>query len=288
MTDPEPALHWRPGDDPGRRRFATLVTGGPPLEAGGALPAVTVAYETWGTLAEDRSNAVLVLHALTGDSHLAGPVGPGHPTPGWWDPLVGPGAPLDTDRWFLVCPNVLGGCQGTTGPSSVAPDGAPWGGRFPPLTIRDQVAVEVALTDHLGIDRWAGVVGGSMGGMRVLEWCVGQPDRVARAAVLAVGAAASADEIALCSLQCRAIRLDPAFAGGDYYGTGSTPTAGMALARGIGQVSYRTGDEFAERFGRKPQGDEDPCAAAALPSSPTSATRARSWPGASTPTRTSS
>ncbi len=258
MTDPEPALYWRPGDEPGRRRFATLVTGGLPLEAGGVLPEVTVAYETWGTLAEDRSNAVLVLHALTGDSHVAGPAGPGHPTPGWWDPLVGPGAPLDTDRWFLVCPNVLGGCQGTTGPSSMAPDGAPWGGRFPPLTIRDQVAAEVALSDHLGIDRWAGVVGGSMGGMRVLEWCVSQPDRVARAAVLAVGAAASADEIALCSLQCRAIRLDPSFAGGAYYGTGASPTAGMALARGIGQVSYRTGEEFSERFGRKPQGDEDP------------------------------
>jgi homoserine O-acetyltransferase len=116
----------------------------------------------------------------------------------------------------------------------------------------------VLLADHLGIDRWAGVVGGSMGGMRVLEWCVGHPDRVTRAAVLAVGAAATADQVALCSVQCRAIRLDPAYAGGDYYGNGSAPVAGMALARGVGQITYRTGLEFAERFGRRPQGDQDP------------------------------
>ncbi len=128
----------------------------------------------------------------------------------------------------------------------------------PRLTIRDQVAAEVLLADHLGIDRWAGVVGGSMGGMRVLEWCVGHPDRVARAAVLAVGAAATAEEIALCSMQCRAIRLDPDFLGGDYYGSGRAPLAGMALARGIGQISYRTDVEFDRRFGRWPQGDEDP------------------------------
>lgn len=134
------------------------------------------------------------------------------------------------------------------------------GSAFPRVTIRDQVAAEVLLADHLGIDRWAGVVGGSMGGMRVLEWCVGHPDRVARAAVLAVGAAATAEQVALCAVQCRAIRLDPAFAGGDYYGTGSAPLAGMALARGIGQISYRTEAEFAERFGRSAQGDEDPLA----------------------------
>jgi len=251
---------WQPGDDPGGRQLARLDPGpgGLVLEAGGVLPEVTVAYETWGTLDGSRSNAVLVLHALTGDSHAAGPAGPGHPTPGWWDELIGPGRAIDTDRWFVVSPNVLGGCQGTTGPSSPAPDGAPWGSRFPRLTIRDQVAAEVLLADHLGIDRWAGVVGGSMGGMRVLEWCVGHPDRVLRGAVLAVGAAASAEQVALCSLQCRAIRLDPAFAGGDYYGSGAAPVDGMALARGVGQLSYRTEAEFAERFDRTPQGDEDP------------------------------
>ena len=261
MTGAPDELSWHPGDDAGRRRFAEVV--GPAgaaleVEGGGSLPSVTIAYETWGALDAARSNAVLVLHALTGDSHATGEAGPGHPTPGWWDPLIGPGAPIDTDRFFVVCPNVLGGCQGTTGPSSIAPDGRPWGSRFPRLTIRDQVAAEVLLADELGIERWTGVVGGSMGGMRVLEWCVGHPDRVARAAVLAVGASASAEQVALCSVQCRAVRLDPAYVGGDYYDTGSAPVAGMALARGIGQISYRSEREFDERFGRRPQGDEDP------------------------------
>jgi homoserine O-acetyltransferase len=256
-------LFWEPGQPIGARRFAEVVDDegpGLPLERGGSLPGVTVAYETWGTPDATGSNAVLVLHALTGDSHAAGPKGSGHATPGWWDPLIGPGAAIDTDRFFVVSPNVLGGCQGTTGPSSTAPDGRPWGPRFPRITIRDQVAAEVLLADHLGIDRWAGVVGGSMGGMRVLEWCVGHPGRVARAAVLAVGAAASAEQVALCSMQCRAIRLDPDFAGGDYYGSGRAPVAGMALARGIGQITYRTESEFDKRFGRRPQGAEDPLA----------------------------
>ena len=258
--DPHP-WHWRPGDDPGGRRFAHLLDGDDDrrwLESGGSLPGLTVAYETWGTLDASGGNAVLVLHALTGDSHASGPPGPGHPTLGWWDPLIGPGRAIDTDRYFVVSPNVLGGCQGTTGPSSPAPDGRPWGSRFPRISIRDQVTAEVLLAEHLGVDRWAAVVGGSMGGMRVLEWCVGHPERVARAAVLAVGAAATADQVGLCSVQCRAIRLDPHYAGGDYYGSGAAPVAGMALARGVGQITYRTGTEFDERFGRSPQGDEDP------------------------------
>lgn len=261
MTDALEARSWQPGDDPGSRRFVRLTTpdaAGLRLEFGVTLPDVTVAYETWGTLNGSRSNAVLVLHALTGDSHAAGPAGPGHPEPGWWEPLIGPGRAVDTDRWFVVCPNVLGGCQGTTGPSSAAPDGTPWGSRFPKLTIRDQVTAETLLGDHLGIDRWAGVVGGSMGGMRVLEWCIGHPDRVERAAVLAVGASATAEQIALCSIQCRTIRLDPDFLGGDYYGTDRTPMGGMDLAREIGQITYRTEAEFDRRFGRRPQGEEDP------------------------------
>ena len=147
------------------------------LEGGGAIGPVTVAYETWGQPTAARDNAVLVMHALTGDSHAAGPAGPGHPTPGWWDPLIGPGAAIDTDRWWVVCPNTLGGCQGTTGPASPAPDGVPWGSRFPAITVRDQVAVEAALADALGVARWAAVIGGSMGGMRALEWAVGTPDR---------------------------------------------------------------------------------------------------------------
>ena len=252
---------WQSGDEPGRRQFVELPFEegtGLSLEGGGMLGAVTVAYETWGDLDADASNAVLVLHALTGDSHATGPSGPGHPDAGWWDGLIGPGAPIDTDRCFVVCPNVLGGCQGSTGPSSTSPDGAPYGSRFPLLTIRDQVAVEVALADHLGIARWSGVVGGSMGGMRVLEWCVGHPDRVERAVVLAVGAAATAEQIALCSLQVRAIRSDPSFAGGDYYTGVAGPVEGLTLARGIGQVSYRTELEFEHRFARNAQASEDP------------------------------
>ncbi len=248
------ARYWRHGDDPGRRQFAS-VTGGRPLdlESGEHLESVTVAYETWGELNEAASNAVLILHALTGDSHVAGEPGPGHVTAGWWNGVVGPGLAIDTNKYFVVCPNVLGGCQGTTGPSSVAPDGSAYGSRFPVITIRDQVAVEVALADHLGIGTWFAVVGGSMGGMRALEWVIGHPSRVERAVVLAVGAAGTADQIALCSLQVRAIRADPHFLGGDYYETTDGPHEGLSIARGIGQFSYRTWTEFETRFGRDPQ-----------------------------------
>jgi homoserine O-acetyltransferase/O-succinyltransferase len=260
VTGAAPRGFWRPGDDVGGRQLAVVVAEpqGLALEAGGWLPQVTVAYETWGTLNAAADNAVLVLHALSLDSHAAGPAGPGHRATGWWDALIGPGAPIDTERFFVVCPNVLGGCQGTTGPSSLGSDGRAYGSRFPLVTVRDQVATEVALADHLGIERWHGVVGGSMGGMRVLEWCVGYPDRVSRAVVLAVGAAATADQISLCSLQIRAIRSDPAFAGGDYYDGHDSPVDGLSIARGIGQVSYRTGNELEVRFGHRPQSPEDP------------------------------
>jgi homoserine O-acetyltransferase/O-succinyltransferase len=256
--EPVPASGaWRDGDPIGRRRFVDVGT--IPLERGGELPEVRIAYETWGTLAPDGSNAVLVLHALTGDSHVAGVAGAGHPTPGWWGGIVGPGLALDTDRWFVVAPNVLGGCQGTTGPASPAPDGRPWGGRFPYLTTRDQVEAERRLNDALGIDSWAAVVGGSMGGMRVLEWAVTHPDRVRGVAPLAVGAAASADQIALQTIQLRAIRDDPAYRGGDYLLEGaSAPAAGLALARRLAHWSYRSGEELEARFGRRAQPGEDP------------------------------
>ena len=255
MTD-APSNFWRAGDEPGRRQFVTLSGGdGFALEGGGRLDAVTVAYETWGSLNATRSNAVLVLHALTGDSHAAGEAGAGHHTLGWWEGVIGPGLAIDTEQFHVVCPNVLGGCQGTTGPSSVAPDGKPFGSRFPVITIRDQVAVEVALSSYLGIEKWAGVVGGSMGGMRALEWVVGHPSRVDRAVIIAVGAAGTADQIALCSLQVRAIRADPFFAGGDYYDQPYGPRHGLSIARGIGQFSYRTWTEFETRFGREAQDD---------------------------------
>ena len=155
------------------------------LETGARLGPIDVAYETWGELTPARDNAVLVLHALTGDSHAAGPPEPGHISTGWWDDIIGPGRAIDTRRWFVVCPNILGGCQGTTGPASAAPDGRPYGSRFPTITVRDQVAVEIALAEHLAIERWAAVAGGSMGGMRAIEWAVARPDQVARAIVVA-------------------------------------------------------------------------------------------------------
>jgi homoserine O-acetyltransferase len=258
---PEPPASgaWRVGDPPGARRWHAL-DADLPLELGGSLPGVEVAYETWGELARDGGNAVLVLHALTGDSHVTGAASDGHPTAGWWSDLVGPGRGIDTDRWFVVCPNVLGGCQGTTGPSSTAPDGRPWGSRFPRTTVRDQVAVETALADSLGIDRWAAVVGGSMGGMRALEWAVSSPSRVASLGVLASTAAASAEQIALCTAQLAAVRADPAFRGGDYHAAaaGEGPHVGLGLARRIAHVSYRSEPELQERFARSPQGQEDP------------------------------
>src|SRR2546427_4494802 len=236
-SSPPPASGaWRPGDHPGRRRFVTLFADpGQPLalELGGSLSPVEVAYETWGELDETAGNTVLVAHALTGDSHCAGPPEPGHRYQGWWHGAIGPGLAIDTDRFFVVCPNVLGGCQGTTGPWSPAPDGRPYGSRFPRTTIRDQVAVEAALADALGIDRWAGVVGGSMGGMRALEWAVTYPDRLQRAVVVACGAAASAEQIGLCAVQNEAILADPGWRGGDYYdaGPGDGPHRGMGIAR---------------------------------------------------------
>ncbi len=214
---------------------------------------VTVAYETWGKLNEDASNAILVLHALSGDSHVSGPAEAGHPNPGWWGPMVGRDAPIDTNRFFVVCPNVLGGCQGTTGPSSWAADGRPYGSRFPVVTVKDQVVVERALGYQLGIDTWYAVVGGSMGGMRAMQWAVDFPANVERAIVIAAGAVASAEQIALCWLQSQAIRLDPDFCNGDYYDSARGPVAGLAIARGIGHLSYRSEVELQRRFSNNSQ-----------------------------------
>ena len=248
---------WRDGDPVGRRHFLDLPD--PlPLTGGGTLPGVRIAYETWGRLAADGSNAVLVQHALTADSHVAGPAGPGHPSPGWWDGLLRPGAALDPARWFVVVPNAVGGCQGSTGPSSTDPDGRVWGSRFPRLAMADLVRAETALLDHLGIGSWAAVVGGSMGGMRALQWAVDAPERVRRLFLLACPPATGADAVASVTTQLLAVTGDPAWAGGDYDRDDTGPVAGLGLARRIAHLSYRTAAELDARFGRTPQAGEDP------------------------------
>lgn len=228
------------------------------LEGKKALPAFTLAYETWGELNAGRDNAILVLHALTGDSHLTGSASPGHPTPGWWSALVGPGAPIDTDKYFVVAPNVLGGCMGSTGPASPGLDGKPWGSRFPLVTIRDTVAAEAALSDHLGIEQWEAVIGGSLGGMRALEWAIMFPARVRRLGVIAATAEVTADQLAWAHAQMVAIELDPDFQGGDYYSSGPGPLRGLSLARQIAHTTYRSADELQQRFGARAQMGEDP------------------------------
>jgi homoserine O-acetyltransferase/O-succinyltransferase len=260
-TSPPPTTTaaWRAGDPTGNRRFCEL--GAVELERGGVLPDVTLACETWGEPNAAGDNAILVEHALTGDSHVVGPAGPGHPTPGWWDGLIGPGRAIDTRRWFVVAANVLGGCQGSTGPATPGPDGLPWGSRFPFLTIRDQVQAEALLADALGIERWALVLGGSMGGMRVLEWAVTHPQRVDAALVLASTAYATAEQIAWCQPQLLAIRSDPHFHGGDYYDQPQGPHLGLGLARRIAHVTYRSELELATRFGREAQDGEQPLGA---------------------------
>ncbi|MEZ2391326.1 homoserine O-acetyltransferase [bacterium RCC_150] len=230
------------------------------LEAGGLLPEVVLAYETWGQLNADASNAILVEHALTGSTHVARG---GTDEEGWWDQLVGPGATIDTNRYFVVSVNIVGGCYGSTGPSSNAPDGKPWGSRFPLVTLRDSTAAEARLADALGIKAWHTVVGGSLGGARALEWAVSYPGRVERCAVISVGAYSTAEQIAFAQAQTLAIRQDPDFNGGDYYGK-AAPEAGLALARRIAHITYRSAQEFDVRFGRNPQGTETPLEAARL------------------------
>ncbi|PTR31546.1 homoserine O-acetyltransferase [Rhodococcus sp. OK519] len=228
------------------------------LESGVVLPDVTIAVQRWGEPATDRDNVILIEHALTGDSHVTGPSDDEHPSPGWWNGMVGPGAPIDTNEWCVIATNVLGGCRGTTGPGSIAADGAVWGSRFPEISIRDQVAAEVALADVLGIERFSSVVGGSMGGMRTLEWVVGHPHRVDSALILAVGARATADQIGTQTTQIAAIRSDPDWQGGDYYGTGRIPRTGLGLARRIAHLTYRTESELDSRFANDAQADENP------------------------------
>jgi homoserine O-acetyltransferase len=230
------------------------------LEGGESLIEVQIAYETWGELSPGADNAILVCHALTGDSHAAGRSGPGHPTPGWWDALIGAGRALDTDRYFVVCANVLGGCQGSTGPATTDPrSGQPYGSSFPVVSIRDSVRTQASLADELGIQRWRSVVGGSMGGMQALEWAVMYPDRVASLVLASTTAQASAQQIAWSHIGRSAIAADPAFRGGDYYDApdDAGPHRGLSVARMTAQVTYRSDEVFTDRFDRSLLGPLD-------------------------------
>jgi homoserine O-acetyltransferase len=246
---------WRPGDPVGRRQFLDVTADRPlVLEGGGQLDDVTIAYETWGTLSADADNAILVCHALTGDAHATGEIGAGQPTPGWWADLIGPGKTIDTDNHFVVCANVLGGCQGSTGPASLDPStGAPYGPEFPTVTIRDIVRTQARVADHLGVRRWLTVVGGSMGGMQVLEWAVMFPERVRSIAPLATTLAATPWQIGWSAVGRAAIALDPGWSGGNYYDAapGLGPHVGLAIARAVAQITYRSDEVFTARFGRE-------------------------------------
>jgi homoserine O-acetyltransferase len=249
---------WRDGDPSGDRQFAHF--GELKLESGKELASVRIAYESWGTLNKDSSNAVLVLHALTGDSHAVGKASKEHPTGGWWSELIGPGLAIDTDKYFVVAPNILGGCQGSTGPSSLDKNGKEYGSRFPYLTIRDQVQSQVGLSDYLGISSWHAIIGGSMGGMHVLEWAIERPDRMKRIAVIAAPAVSGADQIALNSVQIEAIKADPNYQKGNYYDAkaGQGPHAGLALARRMALLNYRSPSELNQRFDRAWQSEINP------------------------------
>jgi homoserine O-acetyltransferase len=245
---------WFPGMPVGSRKFAQFPHDRPfALDGGMVLTDVSIAYETWGTLNENATNAILICHAWTGDSHVSGSAEDGHPTPGWWEGVVGPGKAIDTNKWFVVCSNVIGGCQGSTGPATAHPeDGQLYGPRFPVITVRDMVRAQVRLTDMLGIRAWHSVVGGSMGGMQVLEWAVTFPDRVKTIIPIATCAQATAQQIAWGAIGRRAIRLDPKWRNGEYYDAaiGDGPWEGLAIARMISQVTFRSDNVFTERFGR--------------------------------------
>jgi homoserine O-acetyltransferase len=224
------------------------------LECGASLNELVVAYRTYGVLNAARGNAVLICHALTSDQYVA----ERHPVtgkPGWWDQVVGPGRPVDTDRFFVICANVLGGCMGSSGPQSPrGADGALWGTDFPPVTIRDMVRAQKRLVDHLGIARLFAVVGGSMGGMQVLEWATTYPDSVFAAVPVATAAYHSAQNIAFNEVGRQAIFADPDWNGGRYFETGRIPGRGLAVARMVAHITYLSEQALTRKFGRRLRG----------------------------------
>lgn len=238
-----------------RTEQARLFDGAGPLQlaSGAKFGPVTVAYETYGQLSPEKDNAIFVCHALTGDAHVAGRHSPDSPKVGWWDELVGPGKGLDTSKYFVICANIIGGCQGTSGPYSIDPaTGKPYGLRFPFLTVADFVAVHSALVRYLGIDKLLAVIGGSLGGMQVLEWAAQFPDQIRSAIVLASAARLSAQGIAFNAVGRRAIVTDAHFDEGDYY-SHSGPDQGLALARMVAHITYLSEASIEKKFGRRLQ-----------------------------------
>jgi homoserine O-acetyltransferase/O-succinyltransferase len=223
-----------------------------PLKLGNGqkLGPVTIAYETWGKLNEDKSNAILIEHAFSGDSHAAGTY-EGETTPGWWDDLIGPGKAFDTDIYFVICPNIIGGCRGSTGPASIDPStGKPYGIKFPMITIADMVEAQRYLIDHLGIDKLLCVAGGSMGGMQALQWPASYPDRVKSAIPIATALKHSPQQIAFDEVGRQAVLADPNWNGGDYYGK-TSPEKGLAVARMVGHITYMSNASMEDKFSRR-------------------------------------
>ncbi|MBI4984608.1 MAG: homoserine O-acetyltransferase [Rhodocyclales bacterium] len=231
-----------------RARFETPLS----LRCGATLPAYELVYETYGTLNAAKSNAILVCHALSGHHHVAGHYADAPDNIGWWDNIIGPGRPLDTDRFFIVGVNNLGGCHGSTGPSSTNPaSGKPWGADFPLVAVIDWVHAQARLADLLGIESWAAVVGGSLGGMQALRWAITYPQRVRHSLVIAAAPRLSAQNIAFNDVARQAILSDPDFHGGHYYEHGTAPKRGLRLARMLGHITYLSDDQMGEKFGRE-------------------------------------
>jgi homoserine O-acetyltransferase len=221
------------------------------LKSGAELPAYDIAYETYGALNAARSNAVLVCHALNASHHVAGYHENDAKNAGWWDNLVGPGKPLDTRRFFVVGSNYLGSCFGSTGPASLnAATGKPWGADFPVVTVEDWVEAQARLADRLGIERFAAVIGGSLGAMQALQWALSYPERVRHSLVIAAAPRLTPQNIAFNEVARQAIMTDPDFHGGHYYDKGVVPTRGLRIARMIGHITYLSGEAMAEKFGR--------------------------------------
>ncbi len=221
------------------------------LTSGGTITAYDIVYETYGTLNAERSNAVLICHALSSNHHVAGYHSPGDKKPGWWENVVGPGKVIDTNRFFVVGLNNLGGCHGSTGPSSMDPaTGKPYGPSFPIVTVKDWVRSQVRLSDALGIERWAAVIGGSLGGMQVLQWSIDFPERLGHALVIAAAPKLTAQNIAFNEVARQAIRTDPEFHDGRFYDFGTEPVRGLRIARMLGHITYLSDDIMREKFGR--------------------------------------